>query len=267
MSATPSTIRLLGAVALGLIAAAPLAAQRNMSCREDSGDDWGERYCNIEERTIRVGGTIRVNAHPNGGVTVIGWDRNEIELRAKISARARRSDRAEEIGTSVRLVIDGTDISAEGPRTSNRESWWVSFELMVPRSSDLYVRAQNGGIDISDVRGEMDLKTVNGGLHLSGVAGDVQAETTNGGVDVALEGRRWVGTGLNVRTVNGGVDLQIPERYSAELETGTVNGGLDFDFPIQVRGRLTRRISTTLGEGGPPIRVTTTNGGVTVRRS
>ncbi len=237
-----------------------------LSCRDDNDDDWGERYCNIQEKTLKAGGTIRVNAHPNGGVTVVGWDGTEIELRAKISARARSEERAEEIGQSVKLQISGVDISADGPRLHNRESWWVSFELRVPRNSDLWIRAQNGGIDIAEVHGDIDLGTINGGLSLRGLGGDVRAETTNGGVDVELEGRRWNGTGLSVTTVNGGVDLAIPDRYSAELETGTVNGGIDFDFPVQVRGRLSRRITTTLGEGGPPVRVMTTNGGVTVRR-
>ena len=250
--------------------AGSMAAQQGgtLSCRGSTDrDDWGERFCSIEKRTIRAGGVIRVEAQPNGGVTVIGTEGNEIQLTAMIQARGRTDDRARDLGGSVRIVLDGTRIGAEGPKTTNREHWSVSFELRVPRTSDLWVRSQNGGIHVTDVDGDMDLGTVNGGLTLNGLSGDVRAETTNGGVDIALEGRRWQGAGLTVRTVNGGVDLSIPERYSAELETGTVNGGLDFDFPITVRGRLNRRVNATLGEGGPPIRVTTTNGGVSVRRS
>lgn len=136
----------------------------------------------------------------------------------------------------------------------------------MPRASDVWVRAQNGGIEVADVRGVLDLGTVNGGLELKGVGGDVNAETTNGGVTVELEGAKWDGEGLTVRTVNGGVDLAIPARYSAELEAGTVNGGIDIQFPVEIRGRLSRRLTTTLGSGGPPIRVSTTNGGLTIRR-
>jgi hypothetical protein len=255
---------------LSFLAVAPLQAQRGadrFSCRDDDhGDRWGARFCTVEEQRIRPGGTIRVNAGPNGGVSVVGWDRNEIEVRSKITARGRTDERAEDLGRAVRLVIEGTEISADGPRTRDREWWSVSFELRVPRNSDLWIRSTNGGIDIAEVQGEMDLSTTNGGLSLSGLAGDIRAETTNGGVDVELVGRRWQGAGLDVRTTNGGIDLRIPDRYSADLETGTTNGGIDFDFPIQVRGRLTKRITTTLGDGGPPIRVVTTNGGVSVRR-
>jgi hypothetical protein len=236
------------------------------TCRDDYDDRWGERHCSIETRTLRPGGILRINAHPNGGVTVVGWDRREIGLKARVQARARDADRAEEIARSIQLNISGTDISVDGPRTRGRESWWVSFEVRVPRDSDLWVRAQNGGIEVTGVRGEMDLGTVNGGLELKGVGGEVQAETTNGGVLVELDGTRWDGEGLTVRTINGGVELAVPARYSAELEAGTVNGGIDFEFPVEIRGRLSRRITTTLGNGGPPIRVSTTNGGVTIRR-
>jgi hypothetical protein len=59
----------------------------------------------------------------------------------------------------------------------------------------------------------------------------------------------------------------MPERYSANFETGTVNGGLNVDFPMTVRGELGKRLSTVLGSGGPTIHVETTNGGVNVRRA
>ena len=62
-----------------------------------------------------------------------------------------------------------------------------------------------------------------------------------------------------IRSQNGGIQVSD---VKGEMDLGTVNGGLDFDFPVTVRGRVNRRITTTLGEGGPPIRVTTTNGGV-----
>jgi hypothetical protein len=44
----------------------------------------------------------------------------------------------------------------------------------------------------------------------------------------------------------------------------TVTGGMDVDFPITISGRLDRRISTTLGGGGPPVRVETTGGAIRI---
>ena len=107
---------------------------------------------------------------------------------------------------------------------------------------------------------------LNGGVHLTDVAGDVQGSTTNGGLHIELTGSSWDGEGLDVETTNGGVTIRVPEDYSARLETGTVNGGIDLDFPVTVQGRIGRRLTTTLGDGGPTIRAFTTNGGVRVTR-
>jgi hypothetical protein len=38
------------------------------------------------------------------------------------------------------------------------------------------------------------------------------------------------------------------------------------DFPVTVQGRIDKRLDVTLGQGGPTIRVVTTNGGVIVGR-
>mgnify|MGYP000361465391 CR=1 FL=1 len=46
-----------------------------------------------------------------------------------------------------------------------------------------------------------------------------------------------------------------------------MNGGIDLDFPVRVQGRIGRRLSTTLGDGGPRVRVITTNGGVQIVRA
>jgi hypothetical protein len=97
----------------------------------------------------------------------------------------------------------------------------------------------------------------------------VHARVENGPLTVRLVGTAWTGAGLDAEAQNGPVDLALPEHYNAELETGTVNGPVDFQIPITVTltGRGSDRIRTTLGKGGAPIRVVTTNGPLTVRRA
>jgi hypothetical protein len=75
-----------------------------------------------------------------------------------------------------------------------------------------------------------------------------------------------MGDGLDVQTTNGGVTVLVPESYSAELLVATTNGGFDIDFPVTIQGRIGRQLRTSLGEGGSPIRVATTNGGVRLAR-
>ncbi len=138
----------------------------------------------------------------------------------------------------------------------------------MPRRGDVTAETVNGPVSAEDLAGRLDLRAVNGPVTLSGVAGDVHAHATNGPLTVDLAGTRWEGTGLDAETQNGPVTLSIPDGYSAELETGTVNGPMQIDFPITLQGRIGRmsRIRTTLGSGGSPVRVVTTNGPLNVRR-
>ena len=114
--------------------------------------------------------------------------------------------------------------------------------------------------------GSIEARAVNGGVTLRGLSGEVDGRTTNGSVNVELEGTSWSGGGLDVQTTNGRVTLRVPEDYSADLEVRTTNGGIEFDFPVTIQGRVGREMATTLGDGGPPIRARTTNGGVRVVR-
>lgn len=237
-------------------------------CRDDDrGDRDRERYCEVRELTLPADRQlISVDATPNGGVRVEGWDRNEILVRAKVQAQARTESAARDMVSEVTLQT-GRTIRADGPGTGRHEWWSVSYQLFVPRRSNLDLRSTNGSISIEAVEGAIEFRTTNGGIKLVGLNGDVRGSTTNGGVHIALTGERWQGPGLDVRTTNGGVKIDVPEVYSARLESGTVNGSMRIDFPITVQGRIDRRIEAELGDGGKIIRAVTTNGSVAVRKS
>ena len=164
------------------------------------------------------------------------------------------------------VSTDGGRVRADGPARDRDEHWWVSWRVSVPRALALRLEATNGSISVAGVRSRIDLETTNGSLRLADLGGDVHGRTRNGSVRVDLSGRRWDGAGLTVETTNGSVRLAIPDAYAAHLEAGTRNGSVRIDFPITVQGRLNRDISTDLGGGGPPIRVTTRNGSVRVER-
>lgn len=236
-------------------------------CREWGGDDDRVRHCEVREVTLpRPTGRLSVDGRLNGGVAVRGWDRSEVLVRAKIQTWAESEAEARRLAAGIRIRTDGGRITAEDTDGGGRRGWSVSYDVFVPRRIDLDLRTHNGGIRVEGVHGRIDVEGLNGGVSMRDVQGEVRGGTTNGGVVLALTGDRWVGEGVDLETTNGGVTIVVPERYSARLETGTVNGGLHVEFPVTVQGMVGRRLVTTLGSGGPLIRVRTTNGGVTLRR-
>jgi DUF4097 and DUF4098 domain-containing protein YvlB len=236
-------------------------------CRDWDTDDDRVRHCEVRDVNLpAVGGRLTVDGRQNGGIAVRAWDRNQILVRAKIQAWAETAAEARRLASAIRIRTDGGRIAAEETESARRRGWSVSYDVYVPRRSDLDLKTHNGGISVEGVHGRIDVEALNGGVSIRNVQGDLRGGTTNGGVTLWLEGDRWVGEGVDLETTNGGITLVIPERYNARLETGTVNGGLRVDFPITVQGIVDRRLSTTLGAGGQLIRVRTTNGGVTLRR-
>ncbi|MDQ3696567.1 MAG: DUF4097 family beta strand repeat-containing protein [Gemmatimonadota bacterium] len=263
-----------GALALAalMIASGGALAQREgdeaqSSCERGWGRSDRPRHCEVRESGRRAeGGTIVVEPGQNGGASIEGWDRDSVHVRAEIQAQARTEEDARKLTGEVRIVSSGGRISAEGPPNRSGASWSVSFVINLPRRSNLSIEAHNGPIKVEGVAGHMRLRTQNGPIALAAVGGDVRARAQNGPITVRLTGTRWDGEGLDAETQNGPLVLDVPDDYNAQLETGTVNGPMTIDFPITVSGRLGRRISTQLGEGGRPVRAVTTNGPVIVRR-
>ena len=229
-------------------------------------DDGGNREAYCEVRTLMIdsgAGAIVVDDLHNGGIRVEGWDRNSIEIRAKVQLWDRYGEPSH--ARDVRIDVDGTRLSADGPSGIKGSGWSVSFRLMVPRYSDLELSTHNGGIAIREVDGQIRFRTHNGGVKLTGLSGEVQGRTQNGGLRVQLDGRGWRGEGLDVLTQNGGIRVDIPEGYAADFTTGTTNGRLEVDFPVTVKGEIGRRLDLKLNGGGAPVRIMTTNGGVELR--
>jgi len=239
----------------------------SLTCRDNWYSDRLMGHCQIKEQTVAAGGAITVDARKNGGVSVRGWDRNEVLVRARIQTSASTQSEADDLAKQIRIETGGGKIFAEGPENRRDYRWDVSFEIFVPRRSDLSLEAYNGGISIADVTGRIEFTGHNGGVVLKRLGGLVRGGTTNGGVVVELDGARWDGETLDVKTTNGGIVVSVPDNYSAHLETGTVNGHLSVDFPVTVQGRITRELAVNLGSGGPTVRATTTNGGVKIKRT
>ena len=263
------TVMALVMAAAPLLGAADVARATDDSwCRE--GRDWGGdrdrvRHCEVREASWRAAGVVKADARPNGGVHVKGWDRDEVRLRVRVTASAPTAEEARSLASQVRVETDG-GVRVSGPESRGREyQWSASFRLDVPRTGEVDLQADNGGIHIEDFSGRARFTTTNGGLHLDRVGGDIQGRTTNGGVHVELSGSEWNGEGLDVSSTNGGVHLEIPSGYNARLETATVNGGVHSDIAATSAGRRGRsggRIETDLGRGGQLLRLTTTNGGL-----
>jgi hypothetical protein len=242
------------------------SSSKKQTCIGDYEGEWnnynnGRSSCEWQEQTLpATGAVIQVDGKQNGGLTIRGWARQEILVRAKVQGRGNNAQEARETAAQVRIETAGLHIFAVGPESRDNRWWSVSFEIFVPQKSDLTLITNNGGIGIFGVRGNLNFTANNGALTLHDLGGKVQGKTTNGSVSIQLAGLNWEGESLDVSTTNGSVNVSVPENYSAHLEARAYSGSFKFDFPVTLPKPFEREVVTDLGNGGVPLRIRTING-------
>jgi DUF4097 and DUF4098 domain-containing protein YvlB len=241
--------------------------ERKLNCNNNNrqGDNQ-VGHCEMKEFTVPGVRTLTVDSGPNGGVQVKGWSRSDVLVRAQVQTWSPAGTDPRGMSSQVQIQTAGGVVQANAPDFGRNHGWAVSYEVFVPHRTDLSLKARNGGITIHDVTGDIQFDTTNGGVKLERLAGNVRGKTRNGGLSVDLAGTRWEGQELRAETTNGGVSVSMPQNYSAQFEAATVNGRLNLDIPLPSGIDTTRDISVRVGAGGPLIRATTVNGGVTVKR-
>lgn len=230
----------------------------------DSGSE--ERVCQMRRTSFALpAGSIAVHAM-NGGIDVTGENRSDVALEARVTAWAPTEAEANHLLGQIMIDTTNGDVHDSGPRPSffGHSGYSIDYHLHVPEHIAADLHTTNGGIELTRLTGNLRFETTNGGVNLDQLSGDVEGHTVNGGLNISLAGDRWQGQGLHAGTTNGGVDMRIPDHYSAHLETATVNGGISVDFPVTIQGEIKNHLNTDLGSGGPTIHVQTVNGGISI---
>jgi hypothetical protein len=229
---------------------------------------------------------LRVNPHRNGGVQVVGWDKDTYSVTA-CKAAAGSSDEAERTLSQITMDIDRGKISVKGPGDENE--WTVELLIRTPKSATieldtmngpislydvdgkLTARATNGPISLKNFSGDAEITAVNGPISVEGSKGSVRIRTENGPISVALEGKAWSGTGLSADAKNGPVTLMVPSGYESSFVVESTNYA-----PVSCKGSICDNARKTWDDehrrieyGNAPamIRLSTVNGPVSVRDS
>ncbi|UOQ70091.1 hypothetical protein [Hymenobacter cellulosilyticus] len=124
-----------------------------------------KRYCETRDLTLPSPGsqTLTIDGEANGGISVKGYDGNQVLVRAKVSTWAATDEAAGQLAKQVTVKSGGNSLRADGP-SQNEQGWAVSYEVFVPRKTALALRTVNGGISLRDLESTIKFNAVNGAL-------------------------------------------------------------------------------------------------------
>lgn len=169
-----------------------------------------------------------------GDVTVDGWSRDEVRVRAYA-----------EHGT-LRFEATGSRVSLEVESVRGRVGE-TAFVVTVPIGARVVARNTSGDVTVTGTRGPVEARSVTGDVSVSGatgrtvlvtvvgdveastLAGEVRAESVNGDVTVTD-----VSGDVRLETTSGDIVLQRAATRSAYAES--VNGEIEFDGTLDPAG-------------------------------
>jgi len=260
----PSRLRaFVASVALTLLALAcdaSLDSDDSHSSRGRAEDEWARGY-------PAAGGARLELVNVNGSISAEAAEGASLELVAKREASARSDEAAQELLAKLEMRESARDgvvrvevVHPELPRSANIEVRWT---VRVPAGVSVDLHNENGRISLAGLSGEVRAHTVNGAVSGKALASTlVEAKTVNGQVELELA-KPLTGTGsVALAAVNGGVELRLPGDSKASLSASVTNGSVRAEgFELAKSGASSRtRLEGTLGGGGTPVTLETTNG-------
>ncbi|HUU35144.1 MAG TPA: DUF4097 family beta strand repeat-containing protein [Vicinamibacterales bacterium] len=234
--------------------------------RGQARDTWTRSY------PVAPGGSLEI-INVNGQITAEASTGATVEVSAERSVSASSDEAAQEILAKIEMReevgVDRVRVEPIAPRV-RLGSHKVTFIVKVPDGVHVNLRTVNGGVRLENVGGEVRAASTNGGVRgRVAAASFVEASTTNGGVDLELTGVLAPEGRLMLTSVNGGIQLKVPEDTQAQVRARCTNGRIRVnDLPFVAEGEQNRRrVDGTLNGGGARIELQTTNGGVSLSRS
>jgi hypothetical protein len=215
----------------------------------------------------------------SGGITVIGYNGQEVIVEAKVREKqlgeaknlelkeavlARASYRAvtRTIGRAGRgtekvkkkdksqgmqkLNISSTGLTVEEENNvveidveTRRRA--VDLIIQVPRKASLKLDCMNNGnIKVENVEGEFEVENMNGFITLTDVSGSVVANTMNRDITVNFL-KVTSGKSMSFSTMNGDVDVTFPANTKATMKLKSDMGDIYSDFDMS-KHKMVRRV-------------------------
>lgn len=156
--------------------------------------------------------------NPSGTVTVRAWTKSEVMV---VSDRATPSVEVDASQTGNRVDVLTRQVSDTAAPADLR----TDLEISVPQDAELEIHDDAGGVNVSNVLGDMNVETIAAGVDLEDAAGYLTVKTVDGSFQcVRCSGR------IEVSSISGNfrfIDIHSPY-VRAQTSTGNISFNGEF---------------------------------------
>jgi len=187
--------------------------------------------------------TILEIINVNGFVNVSGWDGDTIFLNIeKFTSKRYGEDEFEKVNINVNEIDNKIIIETVYLEKIAYSRVAVNLDIKVPMYVTVEsVKTLNGGIYLSNIKGDVQVDVKNGIICVCDVEGYVDIKTLNGPVDV----KNTMGTN-DISTINGVVCAEIHD-FNKDIEISTVNGVMDVYINPELDANLEIKVKSIAG--------------------
>ena len=221
--------------------------------------------------------TLEIDA---GDVKIDGYNGDEVIIQA--SGYEAPPERAKGLKALYNSAVDNSGIglavtpSSSGLRIEKATRKQIKYTIRLPRKvAILYHQTnwQQSNLTISNMDGDLELRTNNGGIDLINVTGPVVANSTNGEIKIVYASLSQEKPSA-ISTINGPVDITLPTSAKANMKLRSIHGEMYTDFDLGVKSQKDglakvgggNNIDGTTNGGGVEIELRTINSNIYIRK-
>ncbi|MCG8307272.1 MAG: DUF4097 domain-containing protein [Cytophagales bacterium] len=232
-------------------------------------------------------------------VTIIGHDKDEIIITTDFSGEyidepvgqtkevPQRASGLKPISvsasdnTGIGLVVDKSENHFSVLKIS-KNARNKSYTFKIPNKVNLSINDIHADVNtnymVNDFMGEAEINALNSEIKMADISGPVVANATNGNVEIRFS-ELTPEKPNSILSVNGYVDVTLPEETAADLQLHTVNGEAYTDWDIDIDKDASAALQMggapnmnmfnlegTINGGGIPISIQSVNGDIFLRK-
>ena len=241
-------------------------------------DEWSKTFKLTGKPELRV-------ETSDANIRVSTWEQDTIEAKVTTSRY-----KIGENGIRIEDHQDGDRVELEVRFPHHNfnfgSHYRVDIDIHMPREGRMNLHTDDGKIEVSNFKGEMDLRSGDGSQLIDAVDGKLRATTGDGHIrangrfdelelktgDGPVEVRAAAGSSVNaawrLETGDGSVTLEIPETLAADVDLHTSDGHIDLDIPVTTEGKVRENdVHGRINGGGSLMTIRTGDGSIHLRKS